>query len=185
MALTLEKSKLSKNELRKAALIKREALARIGLMDNISKKITDKIKNSLEFKNAKNIALYFPIKNEVDLTSLLDIQNKNFYLPRCAQNNLEFVKYQDKEHILKGAFNIPEPVGAEINPFDLDLIYIPALAANKKCFRLGYGKGFYDRFFKNNKIPAKKIIVVPKVFVSDEFVEEDFDFRCDFVLSEA
>ena len=55
--------------------------------------------------------------------------------------------------------------------------------ANKKCYRLGYGKGFYDRFFAKNNIKAKKIIVISNELISDEFVEDKFDFQCDEIIS--
>ena len=56
--------------------------------------------------------------------------------------------------------------------------------ANKKCYRLGYGKGFYDRFFAFNEIKAKKVIVVAFNLISNEFIQDDLDFQCDEIISE-
>ena len=55
--------------------------------------------------------------------------------------------------------------------------------ANKRCFRLGYGKGFYDRFFKNNQINARKLIVVANELINDNFIEDEFDYKCDGIIS--
>lgn len=175
---------LSKKELRKFALDKRKSLAQDGSILKKSRLIVDKIVNSLEFKKAKNIALYVPIKNEIDLTPLLKIEDKNFFLPRCNGENLEFVKYFDKNSLKIGAFNILEPQGDKINPEILDIIYIPALMANEKNYRLGYGKGFYDRFFRNNTIKAIKNIVLSKEFITNDFVQEGFDIPCDKLICE-
>ena len=82
-----------------------------------------------------------------------------------------------------GKFNILEPIGEKINPSILDLIYIPALMANNNCYRLGYGKGFYDRFFAVNTTTAKKLIVVAKELVLDDFVQDEFDYKCDGIIS--
>jgi len=167
---------LDKKTLRKQALEKRAEFSR-----DLSIKIMHKILNSPEFKFAKNIALYMPIKNEIDLTDLFKIRDKNYYLPRCNNNELEFVKFDN--NLVDGAFGILEPKGDKINPEILDIVYIPALMANKKCYRLGYGKGFYDRFFAKNNIKAKKIIVISNELISDEFVEDKFDFQCDEIIS--
>ncbi len=172
----------NKSELRKYALEKRKTSGLCGVSEINSKRITSAILNSKEFKNSKNIALYYPIKGEIDITGLLNVKNKNFYLPVCKDNELEFLKYENK--LVTGKYSIPEPTGNKINPEELDIIYIPALMANRKCYRLGYGKGYYDRFFAKYKIRAKKIIVVANELINDTFVQDSNDYRCDMVLSE-
>ena len=173
--MLLTKDKLN---LRKMALEKRASIPH-----DLSNKILNLILNSDDFKNAKNIALYYPIKNEIDLRGLLNVKGKNFYLPRCNQNELEFAKFISYSQMKAGIFNIQEPLGDKINPEILDIIYIPALMANKKCYRLGYGRGFYDRFFAKNQINAKKIIVIANEFITNDFVEDEFDFQCDLIIS--
>ena len=169
---------IDKKTLRKEALSKRAEF-------NKKKEslILTKILNSADFKNAKNIALYFPINNEIDITPLLNTKGKNFYFTRCNDDILEFVKFESKELIVCGKFNIPEPIGQTINPQILDLIYIPALMANKRCYRLGYGKGYYDKFFAKEKISAKKCIVIACELICDKFIEEENDFKCDCLIS--
>jgi len=173
-----------KFELRKYATTKRNKMFENGQIKVISDLIVSKILNSSEFKNAKNIALYYPIKSEADITKIMKIRNKNFYLPRCKNMEIEFVKYDSNLNLIKGCYGIYEPTGKAIKPEILDLIYIPALMANSKGYRLGWGKGYYDRFFTKNKISAKKIIVIGNEFISDNFVEDENDYKCDMVLCE-
>ena len=175
---------LTKNELRLKVKSMREKMLSNGVTNSISDTIVSKILRSKDFYQAKNIALYYAIKGEIDITPIMKVANKNFYLPRCRNSNLEFVKYNNSSLMNVSKFSIPEPLGNAINPAILDLIYIPALCANKSCYRLGWGMGFYDRFFARNKISAKKIIVLADEFVSDEFVQDSFDYKCDFVLTE-
>ncbi len=172
----------NKNELRKYALEKRKASRVSGVTEINSKRIVSAILNSKEFKKSNNIALYYPIKGEIDITGLLNVKNKNFYLPVCKDNELEFLKYENK--LVSGKYNIPEPTGEKINPELLDIIYIPALMANGNCYRLGYGKGYYDRFFASHKIKALKIIVVANELISNNFIQDSNDYKCDMILSE-
>lgn len=174
------KTLLTKKELRIKALKKRKTL----VSDSISCNVTLKILNSKEFLEAKNIALYYPIKNEIDITGIVKTTGKNFYFPRCNNLELEFCAYNSFDAFLEGSFGIKEPMGECINPKILDIIYIPALMANKLCYRLGYGKGYYDRFFRKNDIKAKKILVVPFELITEEFMQDDFDIPADLILCE-
>lgn len=177
------KEKIKKEDLRKIAISKRDFMAKVGMIEKISKKISTNIINSSTYKNAKNIALYYPIKNEIDITSILS-KEKNFYFPKCINNEMFFIKVNSLDELKKGAFNIPEPKGNIENPKNIDVFYIPTLLANKNCYRLGYGKGFYDRFFKSNSTNAKKIIVLSKVFVDDTFIQDEFDYKLDEIITE-
>ena len=69
---------IKKDELRKIALSKRADFNK-----NKSVLIVHKILNSEEFKNAKNIALYYPINHEIDITGILNTEDKNFYPSEC------------------------------------------------------------------------------------------------------
>ena len=174
----------NKKELRKQALKKRNLLAQQGVMKNTSLKIVHKILNSKIFQEAKHIALFYPFKNEIDLRNLLRVENKNFYLPKCNDLDMDFIEYKNEENLIENKWGIMEPQGEKINPEILDVIYIPALLANKNLYRIGYGKGFYDRFFKKHHLKAKKIIVISNNFVIDENFEETFDIQADEILSE-
>ena len=50
--------------------------------------------------------------------------------------------------------------------------------ANSENYRLGYGKGYYDKFFAQNNINALTLIVVARELISDEFRHDKFDYKC-------
>lgn len=53
----------------------------------------------------------------------------------------------DETEYLNNKYNIPEPVdGKQIEPADIDIIFVPLLAFDADGYRVGYGKGYYDRF---------------------------------------
>ena len=173
-----------KQFLRKTALTLRKKLVSQNKLSEISDCIAEKILNSTEFKNAKNIALYYPLKDEVDITKIIKNQNKNFYFPRCREDNLEFVKYTSFDDFKSSKFNLKEPIGESVDVDIIDLIYVPALVASKNCCRIGWGKGYYDRFFNKFKPRAKKIIIAPKLLVLDELIPEEHDVQCDLLICE-
>ncbi len=175
---------IDKINLRKAALKEREKKELSADFRQASSRILAKILNSSDFVLAKNVALYIPIKNEIDITPLLKVKEKNFYLPRCNQNNLEFAEFLSYDKLKLSKWNILEPTGEKINPEILDIIYIPAVVANISGYRIGYGKGFYDRFFSENKLKAKKVIVISSMFISQEPFQDSFDVKCDYLISD-
>ena len=70
-----------------------------------------------------------------------------------------------------------------INPEILDVIIVPALAADKNNNRLGYGKGFYDRFIsKYSKIHT--ITAIPKELLFDKLPVNNFDMKIDTVITD-
>ena len=173
---------MSKNILRKHYLKIRHELYLNGDLEIISSKIVNNILNSEFFKQSKNIAIYYPIKDEVNILDITTKSDKKFYLPKCINNNLYFAQFSCS--LKKGTFSIPEPQGKTIDADILDLIFIPAICCNHGYYRLGYGKGFYDRFFAYNLIKARKIIVLPSCCITNEFVEDEFDYKCDNIICE-
>ncbi|MBQ8636066.1 5-formyltetrahydrofolate cyclo-ligase [bacterium] len=176
-------TKYDKNHQRKIAKEIRATLVYSGLNQVKSSRIVQKIINSKEFINSKDIALYYPLAGEIDLRGLLNVKGKNFYLPRCIGNEMEFVLYQSDEFLIDGDFKVKVPIGPSVNSDILDIIYIPALMANRNFYRLGYGRGFYDRFLSKNALHALKYIVVASELISSDFIQDEFDYKCDGIIS--
>lgn len=108
------------------------------------------------FKPAgKKISCFVPIErlNEINTWHILDAVQAEFYLPVMTDNDqLIHVKYEGKEFLKKNSFGILEPkIGTTISADKLDLVIVPLLAIDDKGFRVGYGKGYYDRFLKSCK----------------------------------
>lgn len=135
-------------------------------------------------KNKKNIGLYIPIRGEVDVYKACkqqQIQNKTFkiFVPK-VENDTEMNFYEDT-NLEKGHFGILEPVeNTGISPKELDVIVVPVVAF-KKLHRVGYGKGYYDRYLK--KTSALKIGVAFDCQKAD-FQSNPWDVLLDVMISE-
>lgn len=145
----------------------------------------------IEFINEKNIAVYLDIKNEISIDNVINnIKNKcNLFVPYMKddgtnkiENALLVFKKYDLNKLCFDDFNIKSSNGEVIDIKDLDMIIIPGLAFNHLGYRMGYGKGCYDKALKNYD---KMIIGVcyDNCFI-DVMFHEEHDIRVDYVFTE-
>lgn len=125
-----------------------------------SQAIADKLNELVPLGAARTIMGFCPIKNEVDLSYYLNRQwtkGKTILLPRINQvGELEAVKYGGDNSLTPGSYGILEPRGEAVQPNDVDAVLVPGLVFDGKGYRLGYGKGYYDRFLST--LPKKVFI---------------------------
>lgn len=174
----------NKKILRTLAKEKRKTLN----IKEISRQIRENIKNLQEYKYSRNILLYAPINNEVDVLQLFD-GNKNFYLPKVNpdKKTLSVFSHKKDSVLINNFWGIPEPDEereTKIAPSALDMVVVPALMADKSGFRLGYGGGFYDRFLPFLSKNCTKIIPIPHILLYDELPYEEHDQRADYIITE-
>jgi 5-formyltetrahydrofolate cyclo-ligase len=130
--------------------------SRLGLSSSeISKQsqaIQKIVTESEQFKKAKSIGAYFPANNEVLTNIIIDEairRGKVIALPRVNGKTIRFFKFNDPSELRAGAFGIPEPELSAKALVDPEVVLVPGLAFDKSGYRIGYGKGYYDRFLKS------------------------------------
>ena len=100
-------------------------------------------------KNIKNIAIYWPLKNEIDLRNL-----KNYFscaLPRCEKNKRLSFYLWDEKKLTRDSEGILSPWNQNSLGFkEISIIFIPCLSVDKDLIRLGYGGGYFDKL-RNDK----------------------------------
>jgi len=108
-----------------------------------------------EFVAAKVVALYSPVRNEVfteDIFTAARRSGKTVTYPRVRGPLLDFVEVAERNELVPGAYGILEPRGSQVVPLaELELIVVPGVAFDLAGHRLGYGKGYYDRFLHERK----------------------------------
>lgn len=122
-----------------------------------SEQITKNFLSHWSFNN-KMIHSFLPIHRlkEVETTELLEIlrQNNQICIPMSnfTNNKMEHKLLNKHTIFQENAYGILEPLnGKPVEPHEIDIVIVPLLAVDKKGNRLGYGKGFYDRFLANCK----------------------------------
>lgn len=120
---------------------------------------------SQNLSNVKTLHTFLPIlsKNEPNTWQIIDKLKRDFpsiriSVSRVEANRLVNFYFEGEEHLKKNQWGILEPVSGELTPTDkIDFVIVPLLAFDKKGNRVGYGKGFYDRFLSECRPDCKKI----------------------------
>ena len=109
--------------------------------------------------------LFLPIEiqKEVNTEYILQIlagKDKNIVLSKSDFSTREMTHFllTDNTTIKKNSYDIPEPIdGLEVPVFKIDVVFVPLLAFDENGNRVGYGKGFYDKFLAECKPEILKI----------------------------
>lgn len=146
----------------------------------------------LEIPFLQMVHTYMPImdKNEPDpepLVRWLMFRNPGLQLsvPKMIdQQKLVHLEIQEDTKWELNQWRIPEPVtGVVMDPDMFDLIFIPLLGFDLQGNRIGYGKGFYDRFLKDCRTDALKIGLSFLPPVDEQFHVDPWDIPLDYCVT--
>jgi len=144
----------NKNLLRIALRQRRQALPP-DLVQEDSARIRERLLALDRFREARSVMLYLPARGEVDIWPLLDhfwARGCEVLLPRCCNGRpglMEAYAVTSRKELGPGCFGLIEPSSELARPVPTpqpEVILVPALAFDRKGYRLGFGGGYYDRF---------------------------------------
>ncbi len=135
------------------------------------------------------IALYYPSNNELNVLKLLEFNNflkQDILLPVIDKSDfMNFFSWKKNDILFVNQFGILEPAKSQAKiP---DLILVPLLAFDKKKNRLGYGKGFYDRYLNRHLKRSRNILTVGIAFSFQRHHKLPInkkDFKLDYIITE-
>lgn len=174
-----------KQQIRADLKKKRNALSKEQTRE-FSRRICETLFAYILSEEQEVIYCYYPLGNEVDLLwlaeSLLRI-GKQVAFPRTNGTDMEFYPVKSLDGFQKGAFGIMEPVGECPLKEEKPLVLVPGLGFDIEGNRMGYGKGFYDRYFA--RFPAsRKVGVAYNIQMTEEIPKDEYDIPMDFVITE-
>jgi len=193
--LMLEITRRAKVQLRKRLRGLRSSHPRPALARR-SALIVKQLQELPEVQGARGVALFHPIveRGEVDLTELdqwLRGAGVRVYYPFMRPNAKG--GYQTGFGLTSALSELNEqgrgflepPADAVVAvPGDIDVVVVPALAADGRAHRLGYGSGFYDATLMDVAPPARTAIVVFDFQLLAEIPSEQHDVACDVVVTD-
>lgn len=144
---------------------------------NASSLIVNDIIASGIINDYKIIGLYYPLKYEIDIMEIKKYyKDKIFCFPKTT-DDIRF--YVDNDKFVKGDFKVMEPLSnEECIP---EIIFVPCLGINYHNARLGYGKGFYDRYAKGHNAMLVGVCYKECIF---DFEESNDDIKFDVIFKE-
>ena len=142
-----------------------------------------------EYKDADVILLYFPTRSEPDISPLADIARRDgkkiaFPISVTKDCTLDFRFISSPDELEIGAYGIREP-RADAERATLSgrtLCIVPALAVDADGYRLGYGKGYYDRFLSAFKGSA--VVAIHSSLVCERLPRNDTDIPVKTIITE-
>lgn len=174
---------MAKNDIRRKIKALRSMMMDMEKME-AAEQVFAQLEQTAAFMMSDKILMYHSLPDELPTRRFLDKWKgrKHFFLPRVNGVNLDILPY-DATRLELGSFHIEEPTGDDLlDPEELELIVVPAVAYDRRGNRLGRGKGFYDRLLSSTK--ATKIGVGYEFQLVDELPSEEHDVPMDMVITQ-
>ena len=153
-----------------------------------SEKIATLFLESDAYRKSEAVLMYMSINREVRTRALVDrilADGKRLALPVCFDNGRMTFRYiTSRDMLVKGKFSAPEPDDTceEYKGNIPTVCIIPAIAFDRKGYRLGYGKGYYDRYL--SRFNVTRVGFCFEELVVDSLPHGRYDAACDLVITE-
>lgn len=181
----------SKKELRLLYSIKREQINKKLLDHKITNNTLNFINNFIDTDKEIKVHIFLPIvkKNEINtflIINRLKLRNIKFYISKSNFETNELTHYEltTNTKLIENKYGIPEPLNAvEYKENDFNIVIVPLLCSDMNGNRIGYGKGFYDRFLSS--LEEKHITIGLNYFKPIKKITDTnkFDIRLNYLIT--
>jgi len=184
--------KQKKRELRKKIITSRDRLSAEKIAEK-SGLIAEKLYSLSAYENAEAVMFFISFGSEVDTRPMVEETIKRDKLalaPKAAPDTRELIPSQifDWERdLVPGAYNIPEPSPETLRPRDpkiIDLLIVPGVGFDTEGGRLGYGGGYYDRFFERLKPGVPLVALAFEMQILPAIPRDRWDRPVDVIITE-
>ncbi len=184
----------SKREIRRSIISLRNSLSQneIILKSHI---IQEKLWKIIERHKSQSIMFYVAFGSEVRTQDCIDKaleKGLDVIVPICIESEshqkelLPSKILNPSSELTIGKYHIPEPKPEFIRPFPpnmIDIVVVPGVAFDNKCYRIGYGVGYYDRFL----IKCSKSLFVALAYeiqIVEDVLHDEWDIPVDCIITE-
>ena len=180
-----------KEDIRRSLLKRRRSLLKEELK-RVSCEINTHLINEIQNRDLKKILLYQSIDNEPSIKETTELAWKKgieVYIPKVvSKEGMIINKLRKNSSYSKNKFGIKESNDLETIELDeIDLAVLPLIGIDINGFRLGYGGGYYDRFFNQRNELRRKPFIIGAGYafqVLEVSFAEHHDLKCDLVITE-
>lgn len=187
--MPLKNIKERKRELR-AYYKKLRAECPQDIKQDLDKELTQKFLLLDEYKNCDTLFAFVSMPIECDTSKIIDnalLDNKRVALPKCKNKSgiIDFYFINSKDDLKKGMYSIFEPDSDKcklVTDFSHGLCLVPGLCFDFQGYRLGFGKGYYDRFL--NDFGGTSVGICYSRYVEKSLPHGIFDKYTDILVTE-
>lgn len=180
----------TKTSIRKKMLSLRDGMSDRDRME-FSKTITETVLELDEVSCARNILCFAGYKSEVQTMELMKelLRNgKNVYVPRVNGDEMDFYRIDSLSDLTEGYKGIPEPAETckdiyEVTVPEDTVMFMPGAVFAKDGSRIGYGKGFYDRYLAKYDI-MKRIALCFSIQLLENIPSDAHDKKASVIVTE-
>jgi len=181
--------KRAKKHVRAAVLARRDALTPAE-RDRLGALVTERVLALPEVAAADAVMAFWTFGSELPTMPLIEAlvaRGVRVALPRIVDGDLELRTWRPGEATTTTSFGALEPAGGDVlAPTDIDVVVTPAVAFDRAGRRVGYGGGFYDRFFPRARPDTFRLGTAFGVQLVDEALPAGhFDLRVHAVVTES
>lgn len=183
---------MTKAELRKIYLAQQKSLSSVERKQK-SEQIAERLFRAFDFRRVDFLHCFLPIEKfgEIDTRIIFErvwceFPNVKTVLPRVnfATHEIENVRFTAETKLVQNQWQIKEPVSGElVEAKRLEMALVPLLGFDENGFRVGYGKGFYDRLLQKCQAECLKIGLSYFEPIEEIWDLENFDVRMDFTVT--
>lgn len=176
---------MTKAEIRKIAGLQRKALTDDQV--HVYSKQMLALFSSFDLSSVETVHVFLPIaaKNEPDTFLFIDWLQVNYPDLRILVPKADFISslmtnyvYRGRNGLAESFYGILEPVDGEVYTGNVDMVLVPMLAFDLQGYRVGYGKGFYDRFLQGNDVQKVGLSFFDPVDRIEDVNEHDVRLDC-------
>ena len=156
---------MTNKKLTRTAIKEKRYALRESEVQSLSQECVSKVLQFPELLEARTVCIYMPTGNEIDTSAIIQycLENqKRVAAPRIEGDTMDFYYFQSIVDLKQGAYDIWEPTGTERVTDEESVVIMPGVAFDLDCNRIGYGKGYYDKYL--SKHPKMKKIALAYEF---------------------
>lgn len=175
-----------KSELRRKLKAKRAGLES---KEQLNSAICERFINSDLYKNADTLLLYYAVAGEASTDKILVSalkDKKRVAYPVCIDGNgyMEFFFIENEDDLAEGMYKIKAPRQGCVKFTEKEnaVCIVPGLSFDSKGYRLGYGKGYYDRFLESFK--GESVGICYDAMLSEALPADSYDKKVSYLITD-
>lgn len=137
------------------------------------------------FESSEKIFIYVGFGSEITTETFIKkwINKKQIFVPKIENGKMNLIRLKSWDELAPGHFGVLEPTSSDYYEGKIDLVVTPSIVFDKNGYRLGYGKGYYDRYFTENEYRISVGLCYHKL-LQENVPKEEHDKQVDIIITE-